>query len=420
MDDKHEKIKTYPNTDLRIPRNLIRFSQAGMCSPTEENSIYSTESTTVPAATDYLSKECNVALRSSNGNNSSNTVGAKPHTRVTVADSSRTSEENSSISKGSGLTRMVAENRKFKQRSAVVSPGSSSRYYRCEPMGMGSTLGGSGPTGSMGGPNDSSVLQSKRIVGAVTVTADRGRGCGTEDQLSGGRSSSNGTAFYVYSDNSPFVLKVQAFEKFFTKHIELYDKDEIERKGSILVDYKELLQDNELASSVPLTLELKDMPEKILDCMGLAIHQVLTKDLERHAVELQEQEGLPLEEAPIVNVPYIHARVYNYDPLTALKNLRANLYGKYVALRGTVVRVSNIKPLCTKMAFVCNMCGDEQSLPLPDGKYTIPTKLGFCVLVPNPRMPRTLIYTEPRVSSDCDRGLADDKASVECLLYHGL
>ncbi|XP_075719163.1 DNA helicase MCM8 [Rhinoderma darwinii] len=178
----------------------------------------------------------------------------------------------------------------------------------------------------------------------------------------------------VYSDNSPFVLKVQAFEKFFTKHIELYDKDEIERKGSILVDYKELLQDNELMSCVPLTTELKDMPEKILDCMGLAIHQVLTKDLERHAAELQEQEGLPLEEAPIVNVPCIHARVFNYDPLTALKNLRANLYGKYVALRATVVRVSNIKPLCTKMAFVCNMCGDVQSLPLPDGKYAIPTK----------------------------------------------
>ncbi|XP_073484716.1 DNA helicase MCM8 [Aquarana catesbeiana] len=178
----------------------------------------------------------------------------------------------------------------------------------------------------------------------------------------------------AYSDNSPFVLKVQAFETFFTKHIEFYDKDEIERKGSILVDYKELLEDDALKTSVLLSTELKEMPEKILDCMGLAIHQVLTKDLEKHAVELQGQEGLPLEETPIVDVPYIHARVYNYDPLIPLKNLRANLYGKYVALRGTVVRVSNIKPICTKMAFVCNMCRDVQSFPFPDGKYTLPTK----------------------------------------------
>uniref|UniRef100_H3B9K2 DNA helicase MCM8 n=1 Tax=Latimeria chalumnae TaxID=7897 RepID=H3B9K2_LATCH len=178
-----------------------------------------------------------------------------------------------------------------------------------------------------------------------------------------------------YSDSSPFVQKIQAFESFFTKRIEFYDKDEIEMKGSILVDYKELLQDGGLAELIPsLSTDIRDMPEKILDCMGLAIHQVLTKDLERHAAKLQEQEGLPSQEAPIVNVPYIHARIYNYEPLTPLKNLRANCYGKYIAFRGTVVRVSNIKPLCIKMAFTCSLCADVQSVSLPDGKYTVPTK----------------------------------------------
>ncbi|NXR66561.1 MCM8 helicase, partial [Rhadina sibilatrix] len=179
----------------------------------------------------------------------------------------------------------------------------------------------------------------------------------------------------VYNDKSPFVQKTQAFEKFFVQHIELYDKDEIERKGSILVDYKELIQDRELTKSIPsLSAELRDMPQKILQCMGLAIHQVLTKDLERHAAELQVQEGLPLEGEPIINVPLIHARVYNYEPVTQLKNVRANCYGKYIALRGTVVRVSNIKPLCTHLAFLCAACGDVQRVPLPDGKYTLPTK----------------------------------------------
>ncbi|XP_002197067.6 DNA helicase MCM8 [Taeniopygia guttata] len=179
----------------------------------------------------------------------------------------------------------------------------------------------------------------------------------------------------VYNDKSPFVQKTQAFEKFFMQHIELYDKDEIERKGSILVDYKELIQDRELTKSIPnISDELRDMPQKILQCMGLAIHQVLTKDLERHAVALQVQEGLPLHGEPVINVPLIHARVYNYEPLTQLKNVRANCYGKYIALRGTVVRVSNIKPLCTNLAFVCAACGDVQGVPLPDGKYTLPTK----------------------------------------------
>ncbi|XP_002747384.1 DNA helicase MCM8 isoform X1 [Callithrix jacchus] len=179
----------------------------------------------------------------------------------------------------------------------------------------------------------------------------------------------------VYSDSSPLIEKIQAFEKFFTRHIDFYDKDEIERKGSILVDFKELTKDEEVTNLLPdIANELRDAPEKTLACMGLAIHQVLTKDLERHATELQAQEGLSSDGETMVNVPHIHARVYNYEPLTQLKNVRANYYGKYVALRGTVVRVSNIKPLCTKMAFLCAACGEVQSFSLPDGKYSLPTK----------------------------------------------
>uniref|UniRef100_A0A8C6X8P3 DNA helicase MCM8 n=1 Tax=Naja naja TaxID=35670 RepID=A0A8C6X8P3_NAJNA len=179
----------------------------------------------------------------------------------------------------------------------------------------------------------------------------------------------------AYDDNSSFVQKIVAFETFFKSRIEFYDKDEVERKGSILVDYKELICDKELVESLPdVAVELRDTPQRILDCMGLAIHQVLIKDLEKHAAKLQEQEGLPVDEEPIINVPLIHARVYNYDPISQIKNIRANCYGKYVALRGTVVRVSNIKPICTKMAFICSTCGNTQSFPLPDGKYTLPTK----------------------------------------------
>ncbi|XP_015686038.1 DNA helicase MCM8-like, partial [Protobothrops mucrosquamatus] len=112
----------------------------------------------------------------------------------------------------------------------------------------------------------------------------------------------------VYDDNSPFVQKTEAFETFFKSRIEFYDKDEIERKGSILVDYKELISDKVLVESLPdVTVELRDTPQKILDCMGLAIHQILIKDLEKHAAKLQEQEGLPIDEEPIINVPHIHA-----------------------------------------------------------------------------------------------------------------
>lgn len=52
-------------------------------------------------------------------------------------------------------------------------------------------------------------------------------------------------------------------------------QDEIERKGSILVDYKDLLSNKQISHTLPdLAKDLKEMPEKILDCLGVAIHQV--------------------------------------------------------------------------------------------------------------------------------------------------
>lgn len=41
------------------------------------------------------------------------------------------------------------------------------------------------------------------------------------------------------------------------------------------MDYKELICDKELVESLPdVAVELRDTPQRILDCMGLAIHQV--------------------------------------------------------------------------------------------------------------------------------------------------
>ncbi|XP_076599860.1 DNA helicase MCM8 [Chaetodon auriga] len=176
-----------------------------------------------------------------------------------------------------------------------------------------------------------------------------------------------------FIENSPSMAKIKVFEKYFTSKIHLYDKDEIERQGSVLVDYADLTGDQTVRKALPnLTTEVKEQPEVILNCLGVAIHQVLTIDLENQAAELQEEE-LPVT-APIINIPHISARLYNYEPLTPLRTLRASLFGRLVCVRGTVVRVSNIKPLCTRMAFSCLSCSHTQSLPLQHGKYATPTK----------------------------------------------
>uniref|UniRef100_A0A8C4DW05 DNA helicase MCM8 n=1 Tax=Dicentrarchus labrax TaxID=13489 RepID=A0A8C4DW05_DICLA len=150
-------------------------------------------------------------------------------------------------------------------------------------------------------------------------------------------------------------------------------QDEIERQGSVLVDYADLTGHKTVREALPdLTTQLKEQPEVILNCLGVAIHQVLTTDLEKQAAELQGEE-LPVT-TPIINIPHISARLYNYEPLTPLRTLRASVFGRLVCVRGTVVRVSNIRPLCTRMAFRCLVCSRTLSLPLQHGKYDTPTK----------------------------------------------
>ena len=73
-------------------------------------------------------------------------------------------------------------------------------------------------------------------------------------------------------------------------------------------------------------------------------------------------------------VPYIRARLFNFNLITPLKNLRADLCGKLVAVNGTVVRSSNMKPLCLAMAFKCRTCSGVMVYPQTDGKYEIPSR----------------------------------------------
>jgi DNA helicase MCM8 len=43
-------------------------------------------------------------------------------------------------------------------------------------------------------------------------------------------------------------------------------------------------------------------------------------------------------------------------------------------MRGTVVRISSVKPLITQMAFMCNACDTARVVKFEDGKYALPTK----------------------------------------------
>ncbi|RVE63312.1 hypothetical protein OJAV_G00153850 [Oryzias javanicus] len=236
--------------------------------------------------------------------------------------------------------------------------------WKNRPWRGGSTGGGRGSTGTWrGGVGGSSspIYSSQRVPLQTTLDA---------------LCPYKGWMLYFtegFIESAPSVEKVKVFEKYFTSRIQLFDKDEIERQGSVLVDYADLTGDRSVSQALPdVVTALKEQPEVMLSCLGLAIHQVLTRDLEKQAAELQDEE-LPVS-APIINIPHISARLYNYEPLTPLRTLRASVFGRLVCVKGTVVRVSNIRPLCTRMAFRCQTCSSTMSLPLQHGKYATPTK----------------------------------------------
>ena len=76
----------------------------------------------------------------------------------------------------------------------------------------------------------------------------------------------------------------------------------------------------------------------------------------------------------LTNIPFVRARLTNYKTITPVKNLRAGLYGKLVAVNGTVVRASNTKPLCLSLAFQCRTCQGIIVHPQKDGHYEVPSR----------------------------------------------
>ncbi|KAI0498640.1 hypothetical protein KFK09_019530 [Dendrobium nobile] len=103
---------------------------------------------------------------------------------------------------------------------------------------------------------------------------------------------------------------------------------------------------------------LREVPKEALLCMGAAAHvALLLKGNDYHIVDAEK----------------INIRLYNHpDSLITLKSLKAAYIGKLVSIRGTVVKVSTVRPLITLMDFSCAKCGTTITRAFPDGKFSPP------------------------------------------------
>ncbi|KAL0269654.1 UNVERIFIED_CONTAM: hypothetical protein PYX00_007309 [Menopon gallinae] len=175
----------------------------------------------------------------------------------------------------------------------------------------------------------------------------------------------------VYSASSNTVQKVQAAEEYITRNQSLFNLGTIEEARSFSLDLK-LLNEDEIFKNnwSDFDVDLYNQPVHTLNCIGLAMHKIVSS----HILQEIKDDDEDVEVKDILNVPVIRARIINYDPISQLRDLKANYFGKLVSIKGTVIRVGNIKLVCTSMAFQCRLCSAVQTMKQSDGVYSVPKK----------------------------------------------
>jgi DNA replicative helicase MCM subunit Mcm2 (Cdc46/Mcm family) len=72
----------------------------------------------------------------------------------------------------------------------------------------------------------------------------------------------------------------------------------------------------------------------------------------------------------------ITVRILSVSPLTSLRDLKSATVGKFVSVRGNIIRVSAVRPLVLRMNFLCLKCGSEVVTRFEDGKFEPPQSCG--------------------------------------------
>ncbi|PNH08574.1 DNA helicase MCM8, partial [Tetrabaena socialis] len=141
---------------------------------------------------------------------------------------------------------------------------------------------------------------------------------------------------------------------------------------SLQVDFGALEAASGLAD---LPAALEGSPVEALGCIAVAAHQAAFAHRKGRLLHAGAASG-PSSEPPRPLPPgRIAIRLVNHAASqTHIRQLKSSSIGKLVTLRGTVVRMTPVRPLVTHMVFICAKCGSRTELGFADGLYAVPTK----------------------------------------------
>ncbi|KAK5581664.1 hypothetical protein RB653_001701 [Dictyostelium firmibasis] len=169
----------------------------------------------------------------------------------------------------------------------------------------------------------------------------------------------------------------------------IYAPDE---NNTIPLDYQ-LLRSQIYRAEDQFEIRLRDDSEMVINCLGVVLYQVLYENV--------SESQRPKRK--------INIRIFHFEPLLQLRKLKANLIDKFVSLKGTVIRVGNVKPLVTQMQFICVKCSTRTPTQyFTEGKVTFPSNcLGNgCkgkIFEPDRSTAVTIDWQKIRIQEDVDQ-----------------
>ncbi|XP_066254993.1 DNA helicase MCM8-like [Euwallacea similis] len=161
---------------------------------------------------------------------------------------------------------------------------------------------------------------------------------------------------------------VASFQRYLARHPEQCPVTQVEKDQFLSLSYKTLIFDQEFTKNWSSFREdLVTNTEFTLNCLGLSVYE--------HICSCHKQKN---EESQTKKVPVIRVRILDFEPQTLLKYISPASLGKLVSLRGTVVKCSPDKVICTYLGFHCHSCNSIQVGKQSNGIFTPMTVCPSC------------------------------------------
>lgn len=135
------------------------------------------------------------------------------------------------------------------------------------------------------------------------------------------------------------------------------------------LDYQQLSHRSSASVLRGIAAAIEQSPEDSLASVGLAACRAVEELASRNVASFSGWQELSISREN-----RLWPRIYNFTPLTPVKMLRGTSVGKFVTIKGTVVRVSNIRQQLVSMYFECVRCGEKQFRSFTDYKYSVPVR----------------------------------------------